>query len=113
MYASNILLKYPPESGKKLIVGVSYSPNTTADLDIFTNKLRAIIDQINMEHKPWVIMGHMNVDFLKYSTHVATDTYVDGIFSSGFIPRILKPTIITHTSPTLLDHIITNDIKRS
>jgi len=55
-------------------------------------------------------MEDMNVDLLKYSSHDATDTYVDGIFSRGFIPRILKPTRVTHTSATLSDHIITNDI---
>jgi len=46
-------------------------------------------------------MGDMNVDLLKYSTHDATDSYVDGIFSRGFIARILKPTRVTHTSATL------------
>ena len=71
------------------------------------------IDHINMERKLGVIMGDMNVDLLKYSTHEATDTYVDGIFYRGFIPRILKPTTITHTSTTLLDHVITNDITHS
>jgi hypothetical protein len=66
-----------------------------------------------MEHKLGVIMGDMNVDLLKYSSHDATDIYVDGIFSRGFIPRILKPTRITHRSATLIDHIITNDITYS
>jgi hypothetical protein len=36
--------------------------------------------------------------------------YVDGIFVRGFIPRILKPTRITHSSATFIDHILTNDI---
>ena len=79
-------------------------------MDIFTTTLHGIIDEINIENKLGVIMGDMNVDLLKYSLHDATDTYVDGIFSRGFIPRILKPTRVTHTSATLIDHIITNDI---
>jgi hypothetical protein len=47
---------------------------------------------------------------LKYGSHDLTDTYVDGIFSRGFLPRILKPTRVTHSSATLIDHILTNDI---
>ena len=55
-------------------------------------------------------MGDMNMDIFKYGSHDQTDTYVDGIFSRGFLPRILKPTRVTHTSATLIDHILTNDI---
>ena len=39
-----------------------------------------------------------------------TDAYMDGISSRGFLPRILKPTRITHTSATLIDHALTNAI---
>ena len=52
----------------------------------------------------------MNIDMLKYGSHGLTDTYIDGMFSRGFLPRILKPTRVTHSSATLLDHILTNDI---
>ena len=52
-------------------------------------------------------MDDMNINMLKYGSHDLTDTRVDGIFSRGFIPRILKP---THPSATLFDHILTNDI---
>jgi hypothetical protein len=55
-------------------------------------------------------MGDMNINMLKYGSHDLTDTYLDGIFSRGFLPRILKPTRVTHSSATLIYHIITNDI---
>ena len=55
-------------------------------------------------------MGDMNIDMLKYGSNDRTDVYIDGIFSKGFLPRILKPTRLTHTSATLIDHILTNDI---
>jgi hypothetical protein len=111
----SVVVEILPQSGKKIIVAVIYRPNTAprADMDLFTTTLHGIIDQINMENKLGVIMGDMNVDLLKYSSHDATDTYVDGIFSRGFIPRILKPTRVTHTSATLIDHVITNDISHS
>ena len=57
-----------------------------------------------------VILGDMNINMLKYGSHDQTDTYVYSIFTSGFIPCILKPTRVTHTTATLLDHILINDV---
>ena len=98
--------------GKNTIIGAIYRPNTfpRADVDIFTTTLFGLMDQINNENKKSVIMGDMNIDMIKYGSHDRTDSYVDGIFSRGFLPRIIRPTRITHTSATLIDHILTNDI---
>ena len=35
--------------------------------------------------------------------------FLDDMFSIGFVPVILKPTRITDTTLTLLDHIFTNN----
>ena len=45
-----------------------------------------------------------------FMNDVQSDTYVDGVFSRGFVPQILRPTRVTHCSATLIDHIISNDI---
>ena len=39
-----------------------------------------------------------------------TNDYVDNIFSQGFLPLITKPTRVTSSSATLIDHIYSNDI---
>ena len=48
--------------------------------------------------------------FLKLAFTKKTNDYIDNIFSRGFIPRICKPTRITQSSATVIDHIYTNDI---
>ena len=108
----SLFVELQPTNGKHTIIGVIYRPNTfpLADVDIFTTTLLDVMDQINHENKKGIIMGDMNIDMLKYGTHDRTETYVDGIFSRGFRPCILKPTRLTHTSATLIDHILTNDI---
>ena len=95
-----------------LVVRVIYRPNTLplADVDIFTTTLFGVMDEINHENKKCVIMGDMNINMLNYGVHNQTDTYVDGIFSRGFLPQILMPTRVTHRSATLIDHLLTNDI---
>ena len=91
---------------------LSHSTNTLplADVDIFTTTLFGVMDEINHENKKCVIMGDMNINMLNYGVHNQTDTYVDGIFSRGFLPQILMPTRVTHRSATLIDHLLTNDI---
>jgi len=57
------------------------------------------------------MMGDVNMDLLKFGTHDKTNDYVDGIFSHGYIPVILKPTRLTNTSATLIDHIYSSNTR--
>ncbi len=52
----------------------------------------------------------MNINLLNFETHAKTNDYLDGIFSHGFLPVISRPTRISASSATLLDHMYTNDI---
>jgi len=100
-------------SAKNTIIGVIYRPNTEprADMDIFSSTLFDIMDLINIENKLCVIMGDMNIDLLKFKSHSKTSDYLDNIFNHGFLPVITKPTRISTTSATLIDHIYSNNIR--
>ena len=54
------------------------------------------------------MMGDINIDLLKFSTHNKTNEYLDNTFSQGYIPIINKPTRVTPYSATLIDHIYIN-----
>ena len=99
-------------TGKNTVIGVVYRPNTKprADIDIFSSTLFDIMDLINIENKLSIIMGDMNIDLLKFGSHTKTSDYLDNIFSRGFLPVITKPTRISTSSATLIDHIYTNNI---
>ena len=58
-------------------------------------------------------VGDFNIDLLKFQNHRKTETFIDLIFSKGYLPAITKPTRITEHSATLLDHIYTNKINKS
>ena len=94
------------------VFGVIYRPNTQpkADVDLFTNTLFELLDKINNERKKCIISGDFNIDLLKYDTHEKTNNFVDGVLARSFLTQIHKPTRITLTSATLIDHIYTNDI---
>ena len=55
-------------------------------------------------------MGDMNIDLLTYQSHTNTCNYLDNIFSHGYLPTITKPTRVTPSTATLIDHCYANDI---
>ena len=54
-------------------------------------------------------MGDFNIDLLQFSNH-RTDNFVNNVLSHSFIPVITRPTRLTLTSATVIDHIYTNDV---
>ena len=55
-------------------------------------------------------MCDFNINLLKHNSHDKTNNYVDNLLTQGFLPLITKPTRITSTSATLIDHIYRNNI---
>ena len=94
----------------KQVIGVIYRPNTApmADIDIFSSTLFEIMDIVNFENKHCIIMGDMNIDFLKYNSDNKSNEYLDDIIAHGFLPIISIPTRVVKQSATLIDHIYTN-----
>jgi endonuclease/exonuclease/phosphatase family metal-dependent hydrolase len=56
------------------------------------------------------LLGDFNIDVLKYESSKQVSTYIDNLFSLGFLQTITKPTRCTDTSATLIDHAVTNSV---
>ena len=63
---------------------------------------------LSRDQKETLIMGDMNIDLLKCTTHVKSQEYIDNYFSQGFIPLITKPTRATDYTATLIDQLLYN-----
>ena len=59
--------------------------------------------------KPIYMMGDYNLDLLKYDESKYVCEFLDMFFSYGFIPLINRPTRVTETTATIIDHIYTNN----
>ena len=79
-------------------------------MEFFLSTPFGITDTVNKEHKHCVIIGDMNIDFLKFEIHLKPTDYLDTLFQNDFLPTIIKPTRITSSSATLVDHIYMNNI---
>ena len=55
----------------------------------------------------------MNYNLINIDRHTQTKSYYDLLTSASFKPLITKPTRITETNATLIDHIWTNDLRNT
>ena len=100
------------DNKQSYVVGVVYRPNTPplADARRSAEIMSELMAKINTRKRKCVIMGDFNVDLLKHHESKFIEEYLNDIISNGFLPVITKPTRVTQTTATLIDHIYTNDV---
>ena len=77
----------------------------------FPDQFESIIEKANSSI--CYVLGDFNYNLLNIDKHVPTEDYYNMLISSSFKPLILKPTRITETNKTLIDHIWTNDLRNT
>ena len=96
---------------KNIIVtcGVIYrSPLTNSELfSEFTDNLSSTLSKLNINNSKCYLMGDFNIDLLARKSHY-TEAYNDIMFSNNFYPLINKPTRVTTSRCSAIDHIWTN-----
>ena len=104
------------KTGNKFkIIGNVYRPNSApkANLKTAISIHESIISKIKTKkiHSKCSIeiASDFNVDLLKFQEHELTSTYLDLLLSFGLLPAITKPTRITQSTATLIDHIFVNN----
>ena len=56
------------------------------------------------------ILGDANLDINKFHCSTLAQSYFDGLIGKGFFPIITQLTRVIDTSPSIIAHIITNDL---
>jgi len=98
---------------KNIIIGNFYrSPAHKPDL--FCENLNRILESLNQKktskNKNLILLGDANIDLLSHDTYLPAQNLTNSISLNGFIPVISRPTHISETYATLIDHIYTNSI---
>ena len=91
-----------------VIIGLIYRMPDSS-VEIFIERMDTILNVIHKEKKICYFLGDLNLCFLKCDTHKHTSDFLDMIYTHGVFPLITKPTRVTETSATLIDHILTNN----
>ena len=89
------------------IIGVVYRHPNTPYLP-FSSRICQLADKLNKENKRFMIVGDMNIDFLKYNLTRKITEYVNALKSSGCNIHCNLPTRILKNSSSCIDHIYSN-----
>ena len=90
-----------------MIISVIYR-HSYCNVDLFQDKLFSVLKAIS-SYK-YTICGDINIDLLKWESNIQTSNYMNELYSAGAVLAIDKPTRLTNTSATLIDHIYTNNL---
>jgi len=100
---------------KKLLIGSIYKPNSQycnftlkEQNEIFFDNLNNILDLFSAQSADVILAGDLNIDVLKYSVCNTATTYVDTLFSNGYIQLFTKPTRVSNSHASCIDHFISN-----
>ena len=96
------------KKAQNIILCILYRSPSYNSIPEFTTHLLHKIDLIHKEGKSILITGDTNIDLLKYQSYPNTTSFLDNMIVKNLIPKITKPTRVTKTSSTLIDHIFTN-----
>ena len=97
------------------IIGNIYRPNSAPKasikqaIEIHCSILAKIAKNKSHSKCAIEVVGDFNIDLLQFQTHELTNEYMESSFSFGLLPVITKPTRVTPTSATLIDHIWVNN----
>ena len=88
----------------KYTLGAIYRhPNQ--NISDFSRLLDSNLCRLDNSRDPCIIVGNLNIDLCKYSTHGPTKDYINNLLSNNFLPHIIMPTHYVGNSATIIDHI--------
>ena len=96
-------------TNSNIVIGLIYRMPDSS-VDIFNERITDILNTVCKEHKIFYCIGDLNIDFFKCDVHKPTSEILDTIYTYSVFPLITKPTRVTETTATLIDHILTNNI---
>ena len=97
------------ENSNDIVLGTVYLPTgQRLNKSQVYEHFETITDKIIADKSDCILVGDFNIDLLKYGNDAHVSEYVDHFVSNGFKYRLLLPTRVTHTSATLIDHVIDN-----
>ena len=95
-----VLAHYDPS----LLLGLSCDASECGIGAVLCSVLKAISSY------KYTICGDINIDLLKWESNIQTSDYINELYSAGAVLAIDKPTRLTNTLATLIDHIYTNNL---
>ena len=84
----------------KLRTDLQYSDNA----QYFNKSLDGVLSTISFENKLFFLMGDFNISILNSQSHQPSNEFISLMISNSLYPLISKPTRITSSTATLIEH---------
>ncbi|XP_069970021.1 uncharacterized protein [Penaeus vannamei] len=94
---------------ERFLVGMVYRPPNSST-QAFYDSFSEILEHITLLNIPCYIMGDFNHNLLRFENRSVHD-FITLMYSHMFYPTITKPTRVSATSATLIDHIWSNNLE--
>ena len=104
----DVWVEVKTNSRKPIIISAIYRHPKQNFLN-FQEKFMTVIDNLNKNNLMYYLLGDWNINLIKYNEKNNIKFYVDTLHSRNSRNLINKPTRVTNTSATLIDHIYSND----
>jgi len=98
------------KNNKNTIVTTSYRP-PNSNFNSFHNLLQDHLRKVGNNNKHVYLTGDFNINLLEHASSNNVNIYLNTLLAHNFIPIINKPTRVNKHSATIIDHIITNNLK--
>ena len=111
--SESLWIDFREPSGNLYTVGVIYRHPCTATADYFIDDLCACLSDLINRKSTFYVLGDININISDVDRPPIANRYINMLFSCGALPLITKPTRVTESSATIIDHVITNDSKHN
>ena len=99
-----------PGTDLNYVIGTVYRHPKT-NMNEFLDMLNNILTDLKNNHTQYFILGDMNISTLNNCSSKCTQDYLNMLSSNCTMNLIDKPTSVTPSSGTIIDHILSNDSK--
>ena len=97
------------EQGQKYNFFCIYRP-PRGNFQNFLDNIKVLVKQFKGQGKQIFLAGDFNISSLDYSWNTIVRDFFNLDFRNSTFPFINRPTTVTKTSATIIDHILTNSI---
>ena len=94
-------------SCKKIVMAAIYR-HPSSDPQLFIQELDDKLLELNLSNSNLFLRGDFNINISPTNRSTDAQNYLDMLLSNANCPLITKPTRVTASSSTIIDHIITN-----
>ena len=95
------------EKRRSTLFNVVYRP-PYGKIDPFEKLLKILFNKNKNSNKNYHVAGDFNLNLLDHEKNKKVQDFLQLMYQNGMIPTINKPTRVTKTTATTIDHIITN-----